>query len=142
MLRHAFWMITAVALTTVLSFGTPASACFGGTKVQELHVNDVATAITKKEAVYIYDANSKERYDQGHVPTARWVPFNKVAANQLPKDKSAKLVFYCYNEMCSASTTAAKQALELGFTSVHVMPEGIEGWIKSGQKLEAASSRS
>jgi rhodanese-related sulfurtransferase len=142
MLRDALWMITAVALTTFLSFGAPASACFGGTQVKEMHAEAVADALAKKQAVHIYDANSKERYDQGHVPTARWVPFNGVAVSHLPKDKSATLIFYCYNEMCSASTTAAKRALELGFTNVYVMPEGIEGWIESGQATEAPSSRS
>jgi hypothetical protein len=47
---------------------------------------------------FVFDANHREMYDAGHVPTAKWVPFDGVTADLLPADKTATLVFYCANE--------------------------------------------
>lgn len=51
-----------------------------------------------KLALFIYDNNHKERFDQSHIPGAKWVAFDKVSAADLPQDKNATLVFYCANE--------------------------------------------
>jgi hypothetical protein len=48
--------------------------------------------------LYIYDNNSKERYAESHLPGAKWVEFDEITENDLPKDLSATLVFYCSNE--------------------------------------------
>jgi hypothetical protein len=47
---------------------------------------------------FVFDANQREVYDAGHVPTAKWVPSDAVTADMLPPDKAATLVFYCANE--------------------------------------------
>ena len=36
-----------------------------------------------------------------------------------------------------ASHHAAREAAKLGFTKVYVMPEGIDGWVKSGLPTES-----
>jgi len=100
-------------------------------------VNEVATLINQKDAAFVYDANSQERYRQGHVPTARWVPYDSVTKQHLPPKQDALLIFYCYNEMCSASSTAAQQARTLGYSNVRVMEAGIEGWEKAKQRTES-----
>jgi rhodanese-related sulfurtransferase len=93
-----------------------------------LSVAQVKALIDGKEAVYIFDANLHESYLAGHIPGAQWVQFDEVAKAKLPAAKDAKLVFYCHNPQCGASPAAAKDALNLGYRHVWLMPEGIAGW--------------
>ncbi|MFO0611504.1 MAG: rhodanese-like domain-containing protein [Polyangiaceae bacterium] len=63
----------------------------------EMTVDEVEAAIAKPGALYVFDANPKDVYDEGHVPGAKWVG-KELTADLLPSDKNAKLVFYCANE--------------------------------------------
>ena len=56
------------------------------------------------------------------------------AIDQLPRDRSLGLVFYCANPACSASHYAAEKALTAGYTNVKVLPDGIAGWVKAGKQ--------
>ena len=62
----------------------------------DLTVDQVSDLISQKD-IDVFDNNGKDVYAKGHVPTAKWVAFNGVQENDLPKDKSRKLVFYCAN---------------------------------------------
>ncbi|MFL5346331.1 MAG: rhodanese-like domain-containing protein [Hyalangium sp.] len=62
-----------------------------------LSVDEVAKLVESGTAS-IFDNNSQEHWQKGHVPGAKWVAFNKVQASDLPADKSRQLVFYCANE--------------------------------------------
>ena len=48
--------------------------------------------------LFVYDNNSKERFAESHLPGAKWVEFDEITDNDLPKDHRATLVFYCSNE--------------------------------------------
>lgn len=85
--------------------------------------------------VFLFDANPKEFYEHGHLPGASWVKFDGVTAEVLPADRAATLIFYCANELCTASHTAARDALALGYPNTFLMPEGFIGWKKSGRAL-------
>lgn len=85
--------------------------------------------------VFLFDANPREFYEHGHLPGAAWVKFDGVTADVLPADRGATLVFYCANELCTASHTAAQQARALGYANTFLMPEGFIGWKKSGRAL-------
>lgn len=39
-----------------------------------------------------------------------------------------------------ASHQAAREAAKLGYTNVFVMPDGIQGWVKAGRRVESGSS--
>ena len=62
-----------------------------------LSVDEVAAKLGKP-GVYVFDNNSKDVYANGHVPSAKWLDYDKVTASDLPKDKAATLIFYCANE--------------------------------------------
>ena len=62
----------------------------------DLSVDQVADLIAKKD-VDVFDNNPKDVFEKGHVPSAKWVAFNEVKQNDLPRDKLRKLVFYCAN---------------------------------------------
>lgn len=103
-----------------------------------LTVEEVASKIAANDGkTFVFDDNEKERFAKGHVPGAKFLPFDQVTTEKLPNDKDATLVFYCYGEGCSACHNAAKAAIGLGYTHVFIMPEGITGWEKKGQKVES-----
>jgi hypothetical protein len=67
--------------------------------VKQMTADDVDQRLAKNDATFhVYDANEKEVFDAGHVPGAKWVPFNAVTADMLPPNKDDTLVFYCANE--------------------------------------------
>lgn len=51
-----------------------------------------------KGRLHIFDVNTKARFDQSHLPTAKWLVFNDIKEADLPPQKDAPLVFYCANE--------------------------------------------
>ncbi len=88
--------------TTLLAAGIVLIACTakaGDAKHEgfgELTMDQVSDLISKHDAD-VYDNNTRDDWVKGHVPTAKWVSFKDVKENDLPKDKTRKLVFYCAN---------------------------------------------
>lgn len=91
--------------------------------------------LPKPDGVQIIDSRPTARkYDPGHIPTALNVPdsqFDKLA-DQLPKDKSTLLIFYCDGTECMLSHNSAFRAEKLGYTNVQVYAEGYPDWLKNG----------
>ncbi len=85
---------------------TPASGAqaANGTPVEHaaeipaMTLDQLATMLTNHEQVAVYDANGRERYEAGHIPSAVHVGHDEVTAAVLPPDHGARLVFYCANE--------------------------------------------
>jgi len=107
-------------------------------RFSQMTVEEVASGIAASPRLAVFDANSREHFDEQHVPGAVWVDHDAVTREQLPEDPTAPVVFYCYNEQCSASHVAAEDAIALGFTNVSVMGAGISGWVAAGQPVESA----
>jgi rhodanese-related sulfurtransferase len=84
----------------------------------------------------VFDNNGKERYTQGHVPSAKWLSIADIKESDLPADKDKAVVFYCGNEQCMACHSGAKAAIKYGFKKVYIMPAGIAGWEKAGKPVE------
>lgn len=148
--------IAATLVAATLS-AAPAFACDGEgghaktaekkTEINSLTVDQLATRIEdarkNKANLAIFDANSAEtRSEKGIIPTAVLLPSSSnYDTALLPKNKSDDVVFYCSVEKCSASKTAAKRALSAGYTSVHVLPVGIVGWVNAGKPTEKVSAQ-
>ncbi|MHB1844027.1 MAG: rhodanese-like domain-containing protein [Deltaproteobacteria bacterium] len=60
----------------------------------ELTIDQVEDLIARG-AASVYDNNSPERFQQGHLPNAKWADSEKPEAAGLPEDRSKTLVFYC-----------------------------------------------
>lgn len=155
-------MKTLLSLTVLLSF-VLVSACGGsgastetastdetsGTETTEtseaaadafavLTVDEVAAGIAENRLA-VFDANSRETFESGHVPGATWVHYDSVSTETLPADQATPIVFYCGGPSCGAAPTAAETAIELGYTNVSVMRAGISGWREAGQPVETAA---
>ncbi len=138
------WILAAVVAVTV---PTAALACEGmeshhaSLEPKKVTVTEVAS-LTKTKKVTPVDANGqKTRSEKGVIPGALLLTSSgSYELKELPADKASKLVFYCANEKCNASTQAAKKALEAGYTDVAVMPQGISGWKEAGQPTAKPNS--
>ena len=122
---------------TVDAAVAPVAEAFKLVSVEQ--VDQQLTALkTKKGAVAIFDANAKEtRVTVGIIPTA--VLLTSASTYDLavlPADKASPLVFYCSNEKCTASHTAAKRAAAAGHTNVAVLGAGIKGWVAAGKAVD------
>jgi rhodanese-related sulfurtransferase len=100
-----------------------------------LTVQQVSELVAKGEAS-VFDDNREDRFKQGHIPGAVWLPYDAVTAEKLPAQKDRTLVFYCANARCGACHKAAEAAAALGYTKVFIMPEGIAGWEAAGLPVE------
>lgn len=107
-------------------------------KIGKMSVEQLASAIKAGECT-VFDANTAQvRSEFGSIPEAKLLShYKEYKLDELPAKKSAKLVFYCSNEQCTASHRAAERALLAGYSDVHILPAGIAGWKKAGMKTEA-----
>ena len=129
----AILMLTAFAAQAVFASG-PRDNVTDSLSVAEagkLTVAEVAAMLERNETVFVFDANTRDTYLEGHIPGAQWIEYDAVTAADLPESKDAKVIFYCYNPLCGASPLAAKQAMSLGYRNVWLLPEGIIGWRKA-----------
>jgi rhodanese-related sulfurtransferase len=87
------------------------------------------------------DANGEgTRKKMGVIPGAVLITDSDTyKTEELPKDKSRALVFYCANTKCGASHDAANRAITAGYSNVKVLPDGIAGWVKAGKKVQTGS---
>jgi rhodanese-related sulfurtransferase len=122
--------------TLLLSFFLVGAALAAPDKVGTISHADLTTAIAAK-SVTLLDVNGAESFEEGRIPGAiDYISKKDNLAALLPRDKKALIVAYCGNEYCSAYKAAATAALELGYTNVKHYAPGIDGWKKSGGKVE------
>jgi hypothetical protein len=94
MVRRSFLVVVAGALAGL------ACSRESGPALKELTVEQVSEKIAANDGkITLYDCNGKERYAKGHVPGAKWVPFDAVTAADLPAEKGTMLVFYCASSL-------------------------------------------
>ncbi|MGI9382784.1 MAG: PQQ-dependent catabolism-associated CXXCW motif protein [Methyloligellaceae bacterium] len=86
-----------------------------------------------------------------NIPGSVWLPnvgfgvlnaqveayFKSNLAKLTGRDRSKPLLFYCLAD-CWMSWNAAKRALAYGYRRVTWYPEGTDGWVAAGGKLEAS----
>lgn len=116
--------------------GLVAAAFAASSKFPAISHDDLQAAIANK-SVTLLDANGSESFQEGRIPGAiDYLANEKRLAALLPKNKDALIVAYCGNEYCTAYLAAATTAKELGYTNVKHYAPGIDGWKKSGAKIE------
>jgi rhodanese-related sulfurtransferase len=116
---------------------SPAAAESAEAALHTVSIDELSTHLANHDNLVVFDVNSRERYEQRHVPGARWAEHDAVHATDLPADHATPLVFYCASERCNACHTAARQAIALGYTNVSILPAGIQGWVAAGKPVTA-----
>ncbi len=104
----------------------------------DLHMMTVpeVAKLTEAKQAQVVDANEANyRAKNGIIPGAVLLSSaTEYAVKELPADKDTQLVFYCANNMCTASHMAARRAMLNGYSKVAVLDVGLAGWKKAGQK--------
>ena len=88
----------------------------------------------------LVDVLGEESYKERHLPKAVSIPitgddFEESAKAKLP-DKEKPVIVYCASPECSASPSAAKKLVELGYTDVTDFESGLKGWEEAGYSFE------
>ncbi len=127
---------------SVMASATPEAAACGAHEVKagQVTVAELAAQLEAKPAAVPVDANNdKTRSSQGVIPGAKLLTSSSAydPAQELGVAKDTHLVFYCANTRCTASHTAAKRAIDAGYTKVSILPEGIAGWKAAGKATTA-----
>jgi rhodanese-related sulfurtransferase len=119
-----------LASLLMLPLAAPANDPFRVVGVEEV------SNLLGKPGVHVFDANPPDVFAKGHLPGARWISYRDYPLSALPRDRAATLVFYCKNPHWMASHRAARRAVEMGYSHVLVMRDGIDGWVGSGKPVE------
>jgi peroxiredoxin/rhodanese-related sulfurtransferase len=78
---------------------------------------------------------SREQYRKQHIPGSVNIPLGEIEAKAGKLDKNRRIVTYCYDTTCRASTEAAQLLKTLGFEDVHDYEGGIMEWKEAGRDV-------
>lgn len=79
---------------------------------------------------------SEESYHDKHIPGALNIPKAKVLEGDVEiLGKHDRIIVYCANFKCEASTVAARKLIDLGFTDVWDFKGGKKAWEEAGLPL-------
>jgi rhodanese-related sulfurtransferase len=100
--------------------------------------DDLKVWMRGKQKVVLIDSRLPEEYQQAHLPGAISIPAErmKVEAKKLPKDKTTPLIFYCRGAGCTLSQTAARAAMEMGYTYLMIYQAGMPDWLLRGNPVQ------
>lgn len=93
-----------------------------------------------QDEVALVEVLPPDRYREYHLPAAMNVPLTENFEENIQQavpDKCQPVVVYCYDEVCSASTRAAKRLDELGYDEVYDYVAGKVDWKYAGLPVEA-----
>ena len=143
-----FSALTALALAIVFALATHASAQGlrilidgpqGPKKFKVIRADELANLMADSSShVKVYDANLPDtRLRMGVIDGAHLLSSYDTynIPKELPADKNARIVFYCFDKRCMASDAAAERAIDAGYKNVSVMGDGIIGWHLMGAPI-------
>lgn len=147
-MKKMLLMVGVALILSVLAgckcpFSDCCKACKGDSSMKsefKTVTTDELEKIVNDKSSLILDARTG-KFDTGErIPGAKALSPDSSTdevAKAIP-NKNASIVTYCVNPKCPASNMLAKHLKELGYTNIMEYPEGIEGWIKDGNKVEKA----
>jgi len=123
---------------TLLAMVLLASQALGAVKTVTLAEVEKLVARKPDEGKYLLvDSRPEIKYFEGHLPWAQSIPWQEMKdrLDEMPADKSVRLVFYCGGLKCDLSQKAAALAAEQGYADVSVFAEGEPAWRAAGKSL-------
>ncbi len=125
--RNAARTIVTLMLTFFLiSLGSIA----GAKEYGEVDAKATKDMMDKENALVVFPLSPIE-FEDLHIKDSVNIPMD-LLADDLPKDKSRKIIFYCLGVKCVASWRAAEKAVSLGYKNVFAFREGLPGWTAAG----------
>lgn len=98
----------------------------------------------EKGGYMLVDSRPLPRVQEGTIPTSVNLPFttsgfDKLAAERLPKEKDARIIFFCQGVTCMLSPNSLRRAEAMGYTNVRVYREGWPEWTQKNVGVLAAA---
>lgn len=145
MKAHLFLFTAIVLITGAFIFFQGCAGCPTCSKetnsmektAYHLKTEELKAMMDSEKNITILDARSSV---DSKIPGATVLPAGS-PDNRILKalpDKNAEIVTYCSSVSCGASNKLASQLKQLGYTNVREYPEGIKGWMESGNRTEKA----
>lgn len=133
-------MVRGILFSAVMFFLLSAVSWAGDTgfEFRVITAEDLKAELEdRNNKIYLYDARPAKEYVFAHLPGAVNISPEKVSeiAMYLPKNKDAKLVFYCRGYHCNLSQNAAMKALSAGYMSIRLFRGGYPEWAQKGYKV-------
>ena len=148
--RPWVWLGTGLVLIAIVlaagiavlggpSAGGATTAATGGSIVQarggqwtNIAPDSLASMMRAKDFTLL---NVKTPYIGEIAGTDLYIPYTEIAARaaELPTDKSARIVVYCWSG--NESAIAAQTLLDLGYTNIDNLDGGMTAWLASGRDL-------
>jgi rhodanese-related sulfurtransferase len=104
--------------------------------------DELSSLIVTGRAPLLFEALPAKYFDDWHLPGARNLPHDEVAAlaPRLAPDKTAPIVVYCASAACQNSHIAAARLVQLGYADVRVYAGGKKDWSETGLPVEQGSA--
>ena len=105
-------------LTLALPFGCVGCSGGGSATYDQISGAEAKALMDSESGYIIIDAREQYEYDDGHIPGAIHIPYDKItdcAENELP-DKDQLILVYCRSGR--RSKIAAEELVKLGYTHV------------------------
>ncbi len=124
----------AASRITKVVFGLPPGV--------EISTKEMEAIIHGDQDYLLVDVRPARRFGDGHIPTAISIFAKELEKHldQLPKDKSTLLVFYCGGPTCPYTGIAVEIALKHGYTNVKGFQGGMPHWKKAKKPVHASAS--
>jgi len=95
--------------------------------------------LKENDQALVLDARTRAEFLQAHIPDAQNLPYKNLSEyntklDSLPQDKW--LVCYCNGPPCDQADFLAHELILAGYELVAVYFDGLNGWKKSGNKIE------
>ena len=107
--------------------------------MKTMTIDQLAGLLQRDEDVLLIDVLPREQFACDRIPGSRNIPveesgFVNSVSTAAAGDRDKRIVVYCANESCDASTRAAGELEGAGFTNVYDFKGGLDAWREREQK--------
>ncbi|MCF7907466.1 MAG: rhodanese-like domain-containing protein [Candidatus Omnitrophica bacterium] len=110
--------------------------------LKEISREELSDLIESGEDFKLVDVLSRESFAKGHIKGAVSIPLAEIGRKSAKLlKKRDKIVTYCASFECSASTTAARKLIALGYKNVFDYKGGLKDYQEGGLSLETGAGQ-
>lgn len=91
------------------------------------------------DTAVLVDPRNTSQYDEGHIPGAISIPFQRVTAEQYRLRGYDVIIVYGADYNDEKAIGMSKRLMELGFKDVRTLRGGMRAWESDGNELESAT---
>lgn len=95
-----------------------------------------APANEGQQSLYVINVLDKESYEDCRIAGSINVPFDQIETFAKDLNRSAEVVVYCANYMCTSSMASAQKLKEMGFENVWAYEGGTAEWYQMNKKTD------